>query len=71
MTTYTEADSAIAAYDSFIFGSVGRSFDSNRADTLAAVAVVMCEVASRDRSVNQCTRDHYRAQAAQFRGIAA
>ena len=69
MNTYTAADKSIAAYDAYVFASVGRSFDANKADTLAAVAVVDCEVAARDRKVNQATRDFYRAQAALFRAI--
>jgi hypothetical protein len=69
MTKYQAADRAIAAYDAFIFASVGRAFDADKADTLAAVAVAECEAAARDRTVNQCTRDLYRAQAAEFRAI--
>jgi hypothetical protein len=64
--TYIQADAAVAAYDSFIFSAVGRPFNSDEADILAALVVVACEVASRDRSVNQFTRDYYRNQAAQF-----
>lgn len=63
------ADTSIKAYDEYVFASVGRSFDANKADALAAVAYVDCETASRDRKVNQVTRDHYRALAAQFKGI--
>lgn len=66
---YIQADSSMAAYDAFIFSSVGRPFDSNKADTLAASAIHACEVASRDRSVNQFTRDYYRTQAENFRSI--
>jgi hypothetical protein len=66
---YLQADSSMAAYDAFIFSSVGRPFDANKADALAASAVNACEVASRDRSVNQFTRDYYCTQAANFRAI--
>lgn len=71
MNTYTAANQSIENYDAYVFASVGRSFDANRADTLAAVAIVDCEIASRDRSVNQCTRDYYREQATNFRAIVA
>lgn len=66
---YLQANAAVAAYDSFIFAAVGRPFNAAQANALAASAVVACEVASRDRSVNQFTRDFYREQAAQFRAI--
>lgn len=70
-STYQQADLSIASYDAYIFAAVGRSFSADKADSLAAVAVVDCEVASRDRSVNQFTRDFYRGQADQFRSICA
>lgn len=70
-TKYQAADTSIAAYDAYVFASVGRSFDANKADTLAAVAVVDCEVAARDRSVNQVTRAYYAERAAEFRTIVA
>jgi len=71
MTKYQSADQSIGAYDAFIFSSVGRPFDANKADTLAAIAAVDCDEAARDRTVNQFTRDYYRAQAAEFRAICA
>ena len=71
MTKYAAADQSIAAYDAFIFSSVGRSFDANKADALAAVAMVDCEEAARDRSVNQVTRNAYKAHAEEFRAICA
>lgn len=71
MTKYHAADQSIANYDAFIFSSVGRAFDANKADALAAIAVVDCDEAARDRTVNQVTRDHYRKQAAEFRAICA
>lgn len=69
MTTYQNADRSIARYDAYVFASVGRSFDAGKADTLAAVAFVDCEVAARDRSVNQFTRNAYALLAAQFKAI--
>lgn len=63
------ADRSIAAYDAFVFASVGRQFDANKADALAAVAVVDCEVAARDRSINQTTRNIYAALRDEFRAI--
>lgn len=71
MTKYQAADQSIAAYDAFIFSAVGRPFDANKADTLAAVAVVDCDEAARDRTVNQVTRDYYRSMATEFRAICA
>lgn len=68
-TTYLRAEASIKAYDAYVFSAVGRSFDANKADSLAAVAVVDCEAASRDRAVNQFTRDYYRVQADNFRSI--
>lgn len=69
--TYLEADAAIRAYDSFIFAAVGRPFDSERADLLAASAWACCAAAAKDRSVNAFTRGFYRALAAEFHSIAA
>ena len=66
---YLQAESSIQAYDAYVFAAVGRSFDANKADLLAASAVHSCEVASRDRSGNQVTRDYYRSQAVLFRNI--
>lgn len=60
MTKYIEADQAISAYGSFVCASVGRSFKAEKADALAAVAIVRCEEAAQDCTVNQGTRDHYR-----------
>jgi len=71
MTKYQAADKAIATYDAFIFADFGRPFNQEKADTLAAVAVCECEEASRDRTVNQATRDYYREQAKIFRAICA
>jgi hypothetical protein len=71
MTTYQAADKSIGAYDAYIFASVGRSFDANRANALAAAAVVDCETAAHDRSINQFTQNHFRAQAEEFRAICA
>lgn len=71
MTKYQAADRSIASYDAFIFSAVGRPFDANKADTLAAIAAVDCEEAARDRTVNQFTRDQYRNQAVEFRAICA
>lgn len=68
--TYKTADESIAAYDAYVFTSVGRSFDTNKADSLAAVAWVDCEVASKDRSVNSVTRAYYKTQAEIFKNIA-
>lgn len=68
-TTYLQADAAVAAYDAFIFAAVGRPFTAAQADVMAASAVVLCEVASQDNTVNQFTRDFYREQAAKFRAI--
>lgn len=70
-TTYQSADRAILAYDSYVFSSVGRSFAADKADLLAANAAIACEVAARDRRVNQFTRNFYRARAAEFIGIAS
>jgi hypothetical protein len=70
-TTFQAADKAIAAYDAYIFGAVGRAFDSEKADLLAAVAMVECEAAMKDRSENRTTRNIYRAAYAEFRSIAA
>lgn len=67
MTLSTIADQTIAAYDSFIFGSVGRAFDANKADTLAALCILDCEAAARDRKEPQWCRDQYRAHAEFFR----
>jgi hypothetical protein len=66
---YKQADISIASYDAYIFTAIGGAFSADKADTLAAVAVVDCEIASRDRTVNQFTRNFYRAQAEQFRSI--
>lgn len=71
MTKYQEADRSIAAYDAFIFAAVGRSFDANKADLLASTAMLDCEDAARDRSVNQATRDYYREMRDEFRAICA
>lgn len=68
---YTQADQAIAAYDYFIRTSAGRPFDSAHADLLAMDAAEACDVAARDRTVNQATRDIYRAKAVEFHGIYA
>jgi hypothetical protein len=59
MTKYQAADQAVQAYDSYVFSSVGRPFDSDRANLLAFYAVEACAAAARDRTVNQVTRDYY------------
>jgi len=69
MIKHQAADKAIAAYDAFVFASVGRQFDAHKADTLAAAAALECSTAARDRTVNQFTRDHYRELAVQFNAI--
>ena len=66
---YLQADSAMASYDAYIFSHAGRPFDGGKADALAASAVAACEAASRDSSVNQFTRNHYCAEAKNFRSI--
>lgn len=71
MSKYQAADQAVKAYDAFIFSSVGFAFDADRADLLAINAAEACAQAARDRSVNQFTRDHYRALRDQFAAIPA
>jgi hypothetical protein len=72
-TKYENADRAIAAYDAFVFAAVGRTVENfaDRADCLALIAALECDVAARDRTVNQFTRDFYREQARFMRQIGA
>lgn len=60
MNYANEADKSIQAYDDFIFASVGRPLDVNKADTLAAVAALDCRIASGDRSLPESFRAQYR-----------
>jgi hypothetical protein len=70
-TTYQAADKAIAAYDAFVFASVGKSFDNDRADLLAWDAMVECGKVGRDMSYNEVTRKYYRDHSAEFSRIIA
>ncbi len=70
-TKYAAADQAIAAYDAFIFASVGRAFNSLTADLLAESAADACKIAARDRSINATTRKFYREHATEFAAIYA
>ena len=71
MTKFQAADTAIAAYDAYVFASFGRSFDAEKADTLAAVCVVECEIAAKDRTEPASYRKDYANNAKYFRAILA
>lgn len=67
--SYQIADRAIAAYDAYVFASVGRAFDGGKADILAFDAAECCKTASRDQSINAFTRNIYREQSIEFYAI--
>lgn len=69
MTKYQAADQSIANYEAYVFASVGHGFSADKADALAAVAVLDCRAAARDRSVNVFTRKHYARMAVEFAAI--
>jgi hypothetical protein len=72
LTKYQEADQSIAAYDAFIFACPGKPFDgelAEKADLLAATAMICCREAARDLSMNQTTRNVYRALYNEFKAI--
>jgi hypothetical protein len=70
MAKHEAADKAIQAYDAFIFSSIGRPFNSFKADMLALSALEACKEAAADYSVNQHTRCHYARLRDQFALIA-
>jgi hypothetical protein len=71
MEKISAADKSINAYDQYVFSCVGRSFDANKADALAAIASIDCEAAAKNKAVNQFTRNIYKAKAEEFKRIAA
>lgn len=67
-TKYELADQAIAAYEAEVLAAIGRNSPAltSRIELREAEALLACEEAGRDRTVNQVTRDHYRKEAAWF-----
>lgn len=64
------ADKAVAAYDAYVFGAVGRSFDGFKADLLAADAADACAKAAHlGKRAGRCGQFDA-ARAAEFRAIA-
>jgi hypothetical protein len=69
MTKYEVADKAIQAYEAVVFAAVGRSNEQIETHiiVLGLDAMEACEMAARDRSVPQWSRDHYANECAWFR----
>lgn len=64
------ADKAVAAYDSFVFSSIGRQFDAFKADCLALDAAEACGKASR-LTIKAGRNGKFNAErAAEFKSIA-
>lgn len=65
--TYTQADRAIAQYDSFVCAAVGKPWgevQGRQATVLAFNAVDACQSAASDKTLNATTRAIYKKQAA-------
>lgn len=66
-----EADRSVAAYDAFIFTSIGHTFDADHADLLAMLASMDCEAAAESAKGREPAWlvDMYRGLAAEFAAI--
>lgn len=65
------AEKAVQAYDAYVFGAVGRTFDAFKADQLAATAADLLTVAARLTTRAGCNGSFDARRAAEFRAIAA